>query len=249
MFRLALTLVCAATLPGQEIPADESVALADYESCGVNSLYTINRLLGCDTSLAEVRSLLGPPANDGSHSLEDLRRAGAKMGFNPMCVQYSPDRPDLLPAPCIVQITRRDGISAPSHFLVVLNADQKQVHLFDPPAPHFAISPQRFQNYWNGYALVFVSNDVASVELATSDHQSTFVRDMSVAWTLATASIAMLILVVLLWGIVARRSDQMGEKPRVKTMSRPRLAGTSVRLVGAGSVLVFACLDNPSARV
>lgn len=157
---LASVSPCDAPLPS------ESVALPDYAACGVNSLYVASRLLGTGADLPTVQKLVGPPQGDGSHSLEDLRRAASALGLHPVCVTVDRHAAEQLPTPAIVQIVRPSDLTGPAHFMVVLRADPDRVYLLDPPAPQYAATAARFAEFWTGNALVFAAVEADANELA-----------------------------------------------------------------------------------
>lgn len=147
-------------------PTPEPLAKrADYQSCGLNSFYTICRLLDVPVSLGESRQLLGPPGSDDGHSFDDLTRAGRAVGLHPLALRTDLARLRQLPMPAIVHVIDGRQAAPQFHLLVILRVDEDRVVLLDPPMPAYYLPNDDFAKVWTGNVLLFPSDQAAVDEL------------------------------------------------------------------------------------
>ena len=119
---------------------------------------TQNRAANCGAlalkSLFEQKGLTFPEEliEEESSSLVDIAGMAEGQYVDTVAVNFGYDELVALDEPCIVHID-------PPHFLVVERADSRNVFTIDPQGRKIIFSRERFQDIWNGVALLLGSKE------------------------------------------------------------------------------------------
>ncbi len=148
----ALHVAAAEERAMPESPAPVA-APGGYSACGVDSLYTSCQILGVETSVSQVETLLSPDAN-GMTSFSDLERASRQLGLWPCAIQISRDQLDMVPSPSILHVHNPGSPNQGDHFVVYLGLTRNGgVAWLDPPAQPEEISGENFDRVATGKVL------------------------------------------------------------------------------------------------
>ncbi|MFO0842731.1 MAG: cysteine peptidase family C39 domain-containing protein [Gemmataceae bacterium] len=141
---------------GEATLADKEIVNPDdFDPCGLTSFFLSCRLMGIPLEWERAKELIGPTAEDGTHSFEDIARAARDVGLHPVGLHARLEALSDLPMPAIVHVRdpRRPG--HPPHLLVFLRRSAEGVILLDPPMPAYILPEADFANVWSGNVLVF----------------------------------------------------------------------------------------------
>ena len=118
-----------------------------YLECGPRSLLIACQILGIDANFDELAETSDFSEGTGT-TMAGLYNAAATMQLNPAGVRASLSDLYRLEMPVIAHINE-------DHFLVVTEADPRQIRVRDPIQQYDTLSPQEFERIWNGGLLIF----------------------------------------------------------------------------------------------
>ncbi len=118
-----------------------------YLECGPRSLLIVCQILGIDANFDELAETSDFSEGTGT-TMAGLYKAATVKGLNPAGVRASLDDLYRLEMPVIAHINE-------DHFLVVAEADPRQIRVRDLVQQYDTLSPQEFERIWNGALLIF----------------------------------------------------------------------------------------------
>ena len=134
-----------------------------YLECGPRSLLIVCQILGIDANFDELAETSDFSGGTGT-TMAGLYNAATLKGINPAGVKASLSDLYQLEMPVIAHVNE-------DHFLVVAEADPRQIRVRDPIQQYDTLSPEGFERIWNGALLIFtIDREEAaptSVESAT----------------------------------------------------------------------------------
>ncbi len=134
-----------------------------YLECGPRSLLIACQILGIDANFDELAETSDFSEGTGT-TMAGLYNAATLKGINPAGVKASLSDLYQLEMPVIAHVNE-------DHFLVVTEADPRQIRVRDPIQQYDTLSPKGFERIWNGALLIFtIDREEAaptSVESAT----------------------------------------------------------------------------------
>lgn len=133
------------------------LSAAHFESCGLNCLYCVLRLMNVAQEFDDLRRQ-APETLDGVYSFSDLAALARPYGLDGVGrVMKLADGEDLQ-FPCIAQLRQplfwRSG-GKYAHYVVLVNADDRGVDFLDPPRPLGRMSWSDFKQLATGNVLEF----------------------------------------------------------------------------------------------
>lgn len=203
MNHLVLAICLAISMPQtDEISA---VKLSDYTiPCGLNSFYSICRLLDVSIEWESAKNLLGQTMPDGTHSFEQIANAANSLGLHPIGLKSSIERIYELPMPAIVHVRDLRRPNSPTHLLVLVSADETSVILLDPPGSAYSLPLTQFESVWTGNILVFAQSELQLQELR-SGAMKTKIAVYSLYLAIAFAITAIGLILIFNWRIIMTR--------------------------------------------
>ncbi len=152
---MAVLLLLLTALTGEADSPPDSANPQEL-ACGPSSLSVAARLLGREVSPSELAGVT-EGGLDRIYSLEELRVAAGRLGFETMPARCSPEFLTRVDAPMIVAVDGTNSNPDGAHFVVLFGADAKQVQLIDYPRPPQLVSYQTLGRHWDGRGL-FITN-------------------------------------------------------------------------------------------
>ncbi len=131
----------------------ESDANKGEKQCGISCLYLFLELHGSEPNLSEIEKLV--PIGEHGASLQSLAEASRQLGVRASPTLCNPADWSALPLPAIAHLERLGDEKPYMHYVVITNATERGVDLFDP-----FDNRTRFFNYaqlgtvFSGYCLV-----------------------------------------------------------------------------------------------
>lgn len=230
--------------PGQ-LPAEDAIKPADYAACGHTSFYLICRLLDVSMHWDEAKALIGPAAADGTHSFEDIARAGRAVGLHPVGLKTNTANLRKLQTPAIVQVRDYRRVDTPFHLVVILRFEADSVILLDPPMPAYSMPSDMFAEIWTGNVLVF-AHDAADAKNLLWGGWARRYRWHALG---SVAGVLLLATVIFVWRRFTLPSFAVGRNLGSNAGSRKpvRTIATATLLIAAAVAGVYFAL--PNARV
>lgn len=118
-----------------------------YLECGPRSLLIACQILGIGADFDELAETSDFSEETGT-TMAGLYQAATIKGLNPAGVRGTLDDLYRLDMPVIAHVNE-------DHFLVVSEADPRQIRIRDPVQRYDTLSPEEFEKIWNGALLIF----------------------------------------------------------------------------------------------
>ena len=132
---------------------DTQIVWRDQRACGVNSLYVLLRLHGCDSDYSQLSSELFDASRGGYTSLANLRDVASRRGLDLEMGRTSPDVLHEMSKPVIAHIEPQEE-GEWGHYVVVLDANEDTVRTMDGTTAIVMTRPWReFASLWSGHVL------------------------------------------------------------------------------------------------
>ena len=133
-----------------------------YLECGPRSLLIACQILGIDANFDELTGSSDFSEETGT-TMAGLYQAATIKGLQPAGVRGTLDDLYRLDMPVIAHVNE-------GHFLVVTEADPRQIRVRDPVQRYDTLSPEEFEKIWNGALLIFTIDreDVAPISVDSS---------------------------------------------------------------------------------
>jgi hypothetical protein len=161
----------------------------------------------------ELKNLLGPTDQDGTHSFEDLSRAASSLGLHPVPLEADRHALPGLPTPFIAQVQPKSEGDGPPHFILVLRAEADRVILVDPPRVPRPVGSAYFARTWTGHVLVFAADEKQAQSLKIRGHVQQGFSVVFWAWLVlggivlgSLATIRPAQVIVSWWARISRRT-------------------------------------------
>ncbi len=239
----ALVLAAAgvfAAANGEFSPAD-AVLLDDYAACGPVSLFLVARMREIPATWPQVQELVGPSADDRTHSFLDLARAATALGLYPVALHCSWGQLRDLPMPAIIQVRDVNIPGDPPHLLVLLRPESDGAILLDAPQPTYFLPATRFADVWTGNILIFPGTAAAAAAYQPNTSRSALIR-VSV-WALALGGAAcFLVAVCRRWQGGTRRLGHL------LSANRATVARACVVLIVCGAAVTWIWFRKTAAK-
>ena len=136
-----------------------------YLECGPRSLLIACQILGIDANFEELAGFSDFSEETGT-TMAGLYQAATIKGLQPAGVRATLDNLYRLDIPVIAHVNE-------DHFLVVSEADPRQIRIRDPVQRYDTLSPEEFEKIWNGALLIFtIDREEVAPILIDSSSQS-----------------------------------------------------------------------------
>lgn len=160
MFSL-LFLCFLPAVPADDVGLDDDlVSWDDYVPCALTTTYLVCKIREIPVDWNQLRTLLGPMDENGTHSFNDICRAAKQLGLTPIPLEVDKLTLHDLPMPVIAQIRVSTAPSSKTHFLLILRRESDGVMVLDPPLQARFLPDNHFKHFWTGRVLVFARDEV-----------------------------------------------------------------------------------------